>query len=271
MQYSSFEQFLTISRGLQPVTIQDYVNSIRRMRSVIGEDPSREQMNGYIHQLYSSGLSYSHKTNTALALERWSEYKGSPVKFGRQKKPRQIVKETLTESEVTRLIFSAGTLRDKTMVSLLAYSGCRNKELCNLRVRDFNPGRNTILITKGKGLKEGLVNISSACTNVILEYLRIHPRQQDDFLFETYQNRQMTTCSVRKQVKAMARKAELQKRVYPHLLRHTLAANLLLRGANIMLLKQQLRHAHLETTLVYINSIVFGEMNQYDKFAPSYI
>ena len=271
MKYSSFEQFLTISRGLQPVTIQDYTSSIRRMKLSIGEDPSHKQMNEYIHQMYSSGLSYSHKTNTALAIERWSEYKENPIRFGRQKKPRQIVKDTLTEAEVTRLIFSAGTLRDKTMVSLLAYSGCRNRELCNLKVKDFNPGRNTILITKGKGLKEGLVNISSECTNIILEYLRILPKQQDDFLFETYQNKQMTTCSVRKQVKVMARKAKLQKRVYPHLLRHTLAANLLLRGANIMLIKQQLRHAHLETTLVYINSIVFGEMNQYDKFAPSYI
>jgi site-specific recombinase XerD len=59
--------------------------------------------------------------------------------------------------------------------------------------------------------------------------------------------------------------------VYPHLLRHTLAANLLLRGANIVFLKNQLRHAHLETTLVYINSIVFGERNDYQKFAPSYL
>ena len=271
MQYSSFEQFLTISRGLQPVTIQDYVSSIRRMKSIIGEDPSHEQMNEYIHKLYSSNLSYSHKTNTALALERWSEYKGVPLKFGRQKKPRQIVKETLTEAEVTRLIFSAKSIRDKTMVSLLAYSGCRNKELCSLKVRDFDPGRNTIRIIKGKGIKDGLVNISSACTNIILNYLQKYPRQQDDFLFETYQKNPMTTCSVRKQVKVMAQKAELKKRVYPHLLRHTLAANLLLRGANIMLLKQQLRHAHLETTLVYINSIVFGETNQYDKFAPSYL
>jgi integrase/recombinase XerD len=136
-------------------------------------------------------------------------------------------------------------------------------------VRDFDPGRNTIRIIKGKGLKDGLVNISSVCTSILLEYLG--NSQQDNFLFYTYQHNQMTTNAVRKQVRVIASRAGIKKRVYPHLLRHTLAANLLLRGANIVLLKQQLRHAHLETTLVYINSIVFGEMNQYDKFAPSYI
>ena len=271
MQYASFEQFLTVSRGLQSVTILGYVGAVRRMKKALGEDPSHDELNQYICSLYASNCSYAHKTNTALGLERWTEYRGDPLKFGRQKKPRQIVKDTLTEAEVTRLIFSAGNIRDKAMIALLAYSGVRNLELCNIKVRDFDSGRNTIRIIKGKGLKDGLVNISSACTSILLEYLQVHARQADDFLFNTYQKKQMTTWAVRKQVHVIAKKAGIKKRVYPHLLRHTLAANLLLRGANIMLLKQQLRHSHLETTLGYINSIVFGEMNQYDKFAPSYL
>ena len=241
------------------------------MQKVLGRNPSHDQLNKYIQVLYSSGYSYSHKTNTALGLERWTEYKQHPIHFGRQKRPRQIVKDTLTEAEVTRLIFNAPTLRDKAMLALLAYSGCRNKELCNIRVCDFDSGRNTIRIIKGKGLKEGLVNVSAECTGILLEYLHAHERATGDYLFETYQKNQMTTGTVRKQTHVAARLAKIQKRVYPHLLRHTLAANLLLRGANIVLIKQQLRHAHLETTLVYINSIVFGSMNQYDKFAPSYL
>lgn len=269
--YTSFEQFLTVSRGLQPITVQNYIGAVRRMIKALGENPTHEELCQYVYKLYSSHYSYSHKTNSVLGIERWSEYRNEPLRFGRQKKPRQIIKDTLTEAEVTRLIFSARTLRDKAMFTLLAYSGCRNTELCNIRVRDFDFARNTIRIIKGKGLREGLVNIAPPCTSVLLDYLQDNPRQPDDFLFETYQHNQMTSYAVRKQIKVAARMGGIKKRVYPHLLRHTLAANLLIRGANIVLIKQQLRHAHLETTLSYINSIIFGEINQYEKFCPSYI
>lgn len=271
MQYASFEQFLVVSRGLQEVTITGYQGSVKRMKKVLGENPTHSELNQYIFNLYSSNYSYAHKTNTALALERYSEYQGNPIVFGRQKKPRQIIKETLTEGEVTKLIFSAESLRDKAMITLLAYSGIRNKELCCLKVCDVDLGRNTIRVIKGKGIKDGVVNVSAECTRILLSYLQEHQKKQDDFLFKTYQNNQMTMSAVRKQVHKIANKAGIAKRVYPHLLRHSLASNLLLRGANIMLIKNQLRHAHLETTLCYINSIIFGERNDYEKFAPSYI
>jgi len=269
--YASFEQFLVVARGLQSITIHGYLGSVRRMKKVLGENPTHENLNQYIHNLYASDYSYAHKTNTALAIERWTEYMGNPIKFGRQKKPRQIVKDTLTEAEITKLIFNARTLRDKAMITLLAYSGCRNLELCRIKVKDFDFGRNTLRIIKGKGLKDGLVNVSPECTRILLDYLKEYRRESEDFLFETYQHNQLTTGTVRKQVHVIAKRAGITKRVYPHLIRHSLASNLLLRGANIMLIKSQLRHAHLETTLCYINSIIFGERNDYEKFSPSYL
>jgi site-specific recombinase XerD len=271
MQYASFEQFLTVSRGLQAVTINGYMGSIKRMQKALGENPTHEQLNFYIQNLYSSAYSYAHKINTALALERWTEYKGNPIRFGRQRKPKQTIKDTLTEAEVTRLIFNSESKRDKAMIALLSYSGCRNLELCKLRVSDFDPGRNSVRIIKGKGIKDGLCNISSDCTKILLEYIQEYCLNRDDFLFYTYQKKQMTTSAVRKQVKKAARLAGITKRVYPHLLRHSLACNLLLRGANIVLLKNQLRHSMLETTMTYINSIVFESMSDYQKFSPSYI
>ena len=271
MQYANFEQFLIVSRGLQSITIKGYVDAIKRMKNKIGSSPTSEQINQYVQELYSSNYSYSHKTNTVLAIERYSEYMNNPIKFGRQRKPRQIIKDTLTEAEITKLIFNAKNIRDKTIICLLAYSGLRNKELCNLRVRDFDAGRNTIRVIKGKGLKDGISNISSDCTKIVLNYLQNSLITQDDFLFKTYQKNQMTGWTVRRIVKKTAIIARIQKRVYPHILRHSLACNLLLRGANVVLLKNQLRHAHLETTLCYINSIVFGEVSQYEKFSPSYL
>lgn len=81
----------------------------------------------------------------------------------------------------------------------------------------------------------------------------------------------MAPCDIRKMVKVIAKRAKIEKRCYPHLFRHSLTANMLLRGADIISLKNQLRHSWLETTLHYANSIVFVKKNLYQKFAPSYI
>jgi integrase/recombinase XerD len=267
-----FEQFLVVEKGLQAITILGYVGSVKRMAKVIGYEPTEEKIKGYVYMLYTSSYSYAHKTNSVLAIERYSEFLGRPLHLGRQKKPKQIIKNTLTEAEVTKLIFNAKNIREKAIVTLLAYSGIRNLELCSLRVRDFLPTQNAVRIIKGKGLKDGLSEISPECTEILMKYLEAFPRGQDEFFFTTLvKKHNMATGDIRKLVKVLARRAEITKRVYPHLLRHSLSVNLLLRGANIMTLKQQLRHSLVETTLHYINSIVFIEKNQFQKFVPSYI
>ena len=268
----AFEQFLLVRKGLQVITAKGYVGSAIRFTRMVGMNPTHIAVEDFVYTLYTSEYSYSHKINTVLAIEKYMEFIGNPISLGRQKKPRPIIKDTLTESEVTKLIFSCKNIREKAVITLLAYSGIRNLELCNLRVKDFDPGRSTIHIIKGKGLKDGISSISAECTRILLEYLKAYPREASDFLFTTLrENNQYHTSDTRKLVHIVATRAKLNKRVYPHLLRHSLAANMLLRGANIISLQRQLRHSLVETTLHYLNSIVFGERNEYEKFAPSYI
>lgn len=271
MNTSSFECFLVVNKGLMPVTIHGYIGSARRFTKKVEANPTIEQATEYINQMYQSKYSYHYKLNTALGVEKYMEFMGNPVKFGRQRRPKSMVKNTLTEAEITKLIFSCKNIKEKAIISLLAYSGIRNKELCNLRVRDFDAGTNKIQILKGKGLKDGISNISPECTNILLEYIYQNKKLQDEYLFTTYQGNQYTGFALRKLVKVVSKRTGILKRIFPHLFRHSLAVNLLARGANVVLLQRQLRHSLLETTLVYINSIVFSDRSDYQKFAPSYI
>lgn len=267
-----FEMFLVVSRGLQAVTIQGYMGSVKRMMRVLGTDPTHEQLNQYIYDLYSSNYSYAHKTNTALGLERWTEFKGNPIQFGRQKRPRSIIKNTLTEAEITTMLFNCRDIRQKAFLSLLAYSGIRNLELCKLKVKDVLITQNAIRVINGKGLKDGISQVAPECTEILIKYLNEFPRGQEDYLFTTLQKgNRLGTGDVRKWIKIIAKRARIEKRVYPHLLRASMACNMLLRGADIVSLKTQLRHSWLDTTLVYINSIVFVEKNSYQKHCPVYI
>ena len=108
-----FKKFLFIKKGLQSITVSGYVDGVRRMEKKLGKEPSNSQMEEYIYKMYNSDYSYSHKTNTALAIERYSEFLNRPIKLGRQKKPRTIIKDTLTEAEVTRMIFCCKDLKEK--------------------------------------------------------------------------------------------------------------------------------------------------------------
>lgn len=267
-----FERYLIVEIGLHPITVHGYVGGAIRFTRVVGEYPDHEKVKNYIYAMYTSEYSYSHKINTALAVERYMAFIGNPIKLGRQKKPKPLIKNTLTEAEITKLIFNTKNLREKAIICLLAYSGIRNLELCNLRVKDFLYTENAVRIIKGKGVKDGISEISPECTKILLDYINLYQRKSDDFMFVTLRrSNQYKPQDTRKLVHVVAKRAKIEKRVYPHLLRHSMSANMLLRGANIVSLKNQLRHTMLETTLHYVNSIVFVEKNQYQKYSPSYL
>jgi len=269
--YVSFEQFLVVKCGLQPITIHGYMGTVRRARNVIGENPKHEDVINYIHVMYASTFSYSYKTNTALALEKWMEYLGNPLKLGRQKKPKRIIKDTLSEGEITKILFNCKNIREKTILSFLAYSGLRNKELCDFKVKDIDFASNSLRVLNGKGLKDSLCYISRDCIKTLIEYLASCPRGYDSYLFTTLRHgHRYNERDLRKLLNTVSKRAKITKRVYPHLLRHSLATNLLLRGANLLTVKGQLRHAWVTTTEIYIHSLEYATRNDYEQHAPSY-
>src|SRR5256885_103921 len=108
-------------------------------------------------QFYTANKSYSHIINTTLALERYSEFLGTPIHLGRPNKPKRIVAGTLTEAEIARMFSICRNIRERALLGMLAYTGIRNLELCNLHVKDIDFQNNTVFIKGGKGQKDGIV------------------------------------------------------------------------------------------------------------------
>jgi integrase/recombinase XerD len=272
-QMTKFENYLMVDRGLSKVTAAGYCRTtsiaLRRMKKFI---PRYINIKEHIGWMYSRKYSYSHVVNTSLALEHYTRYKGEAVKLTRPKKPKRLIQDVLTESEVSRLILAAGNIRVKAMVCLLAYSGVRNTELCNLKLCDVDLGGNQVTVRNGKNSQDGIINISAECTNILIEYLRKFPREKDNFLFTTLvRNRQMATGDVRKALRVTALKAKIGRRTFPHLLRHSLATNLLNRGASLMMIQQQLRHQFIESTMIYVISRPVRNRSEYDFHKPAYM
>lgn len=168
-------------------------------------------------------------------------------------KTRQRVVERLSREEEQRLIQAA--YRDNSehglLIKTLFQTGARVSEFINLRVRDLFFDETMILIHKAKGGKSRYVPIMPD----LAQELRTHLGDRGvGYLFESNRNLPYSARRVQQIVKAKAEKAKIKKRVYPHLLRHSVATTLLERGMPIEQIQKFLGHTKLETTQVYAES-----------------
>lgn len=189
-QVRKFAEHLIVDKGFAKATVEGYCRSLsialRRMRRF---RPKPSDVKRHILWMHEKDYSFSHIVNTSLAIEHYAKQKGTDIKIGRPRKPRRIIKDTLSEAEVSRLIQAAANAREKALVCLLAYSGLRNSELCALKARDLDLGANRVSVLGGKNKKDGVVNISAECAKVLIDYLRDQPKQDDDRLFTTLARR----------------------------------------------------------------------------------
>ncbi len=168
-------------------------------------------------------------------------------------KTRQRVVERLSREEEKRLIQAA--YRDKSehglLIKTLFQTGARVSEFINLRLRDLFFEETMILIHKAKGGKSRYVPILPD----LAQELRTHLGERaTGYLFESNRNLPYSARRVQQIVKEIAEKAKIKKRVYPHLLRHSVATTLLERGMPIEQIQKFLGHSKLETTQVYAES-----------------
>lgn len=270
MENVEFEKFLFVQKGLTPVTVRGHLSAIKRISKKC--ELTKENIENYVLYLYQSNYSYSHKTNQVKSIEYWFEFKGQDIHFARQQKPKPIIKQTLSEAEITRLLFCCSNIREKAIIALLAYSGIRPKELMNLRLHDIDFGNNELRIIQGKGMKDGVIYVSAACIRILMEYLVTYPRFQQDFLFKTTDgSRPFNPSCLRKLVKKLTKLSSIPKQVYPYIFRHSLATSMINRGADLLTVMKQLRHSQIETTLLYIHSFGYSPKNEYERFAPNYL
>lgn len=268
-----FEEYLIVERGLSKITVDGYCRCLRIVLRRSGKTCSNyRQIKEHILWMHEKQYSYSHIVNTSLALEHYARLNGLRIRIGRPRKPKRIIKDVLSESEVSRLIQATKNVREQAIICLFSYSGIRNLELCGLKVDDIDLGANHIRILGGKNKKDRIVNISPECTRTLIEYLRQYPRERNEFLFTTLvRGNRLAPGDTRKIIRVLAQRARIGRRVYPHLLRHSLATNLLNRGASLIMIQNQLGHAFIESTMIYVTSQPFRNRSEYDFYKPAYM
>ena len=171
-------------------------------------------------------------------------------------KAPQRLPSILSVEEMARLIEAADGLYHRTMLMVLYSTGMRSAELLQLQVADIDSRRMLIHIRHGKGGRDRYVPLSPT----LLETLRVYYRwmRPKTWLFPgTVHNwrvdKPITKRVLWKAVVLAAERADLRKRVSPHLIRHSYATHLLERGADLRTIQLLLGHVNIRHTALYLH------------------
>ncbi len=177
-----------------------------------------------------------------------------PAEIRLPARPRPHV-QYLTNEEIQRVlsvipVHTITGLRLRTLIVLLLNTGLRISEALALDRTPFELGQQEIEVI-GKGGRPRTVFLNDRCLAAVKQYLS---RRDDDYpaLFVTTGvARRLARDDMSKYFAELRIRAQIDKRLTPHLLRHTYCTNLLHHGADITFIKELAGHRDIQTTAKY--------------------
>ncbi len=167
----------------------------------------------------------------------------------RPRKKRTLPK-VLPEATVMHILHALSNLKHRALLTVLYSSGLRVSELVGLRKHDINYDKNIIFVRGGKGKKDRTTLLADKAADILERYLSEY--KPNYWLFEGPHRKSYSTSSVRAVLRKATRKAGVEQRVTPHMLRHSFATHLLEQGTDIMYIQRLLGHRSPKTTAVYV-------------------
>lgn len=147
------------------------------------------------------------------------------------------------------------TLRDAAVIEVFFATGARVYEISNIRAENINLNSGLIRIM-GKGGKERYIQISNTAVLDILRkyYAENEPEiKKSGYFFINNRGKRYTEQSIRLMLKKYTLKAGIQRKITPHMFRHSFATYLIEEGVDVSCVQQILGHSSIKTTQIYIH------------------
>jgi integrase/recombinase XerD len=212
--------------------------------------------------LSREGIDYAQSKAVFKAARQRAGLRASPERRGGV--------DRLTVEEELRFLDQAYGQDGRTglMLQTLLETGARVSELVQLRIEDVSLAERVVMISQGKGGKRREVPIRRDRAQLLR--LHIGGRRAGPLFASREQGTGPTPHVLTRQrvgqiVRAVARAAGISKRVYPHLLRHTVATRLLALGMDITDLQLFLGHENITTTRLYAETTAATLQRKFDQ------
>ena len=285
-----FEDYLKNEKNASSNTLSSYMRDIRQLADYLETQTDTDivsatdqDLEGYIQHLRENGKSVATVSRSIASIKNLYSYLGihqiikqSPATKLTTEKNVQKLPQILSSQEVNLLLeqpkcIDAKGYRDKAMLELLYATGMRVTELIDLNVADINLPA-AVVRCHGRN-KERFIPIYPAAVKALDEYIRlVRPQMladpEDPTLFVNIGGERMSRQGFWKIIKHYQKKANIDKDITPHTLRHSFAAHLLENGADLHSIQEMLGHADISSTQIYSQLVKKQLKDVYNKAHP---
>lgn len=171
----------------------------------------------------------------------------------------------LTREQLEMLRNACGTYREKALIEFLYSSGCRLSEAVQINIDDIDFERRRVEII-GKGSKKRALYFSVRAKLMIQKYVSERKGGAALFCSSRKPYGRLGNRGVQMIVQKLGERAGIAKRVHPHVLRHTLATDMLNTGVDITVIQQILGHSSVGTTEIYASMSQESVYREYERF-----
>jgi site-specific recombinase XerD len=164
--------------------------------------------------------------------------------------------------------------RDHALILLAVQTGLRLSELTGLHQRDLQFGTGAHVRVIGKGRKERCTPLSKNTRAVLAAWVKEPQKLPDQPLFPNASGGRLSAHGVQYLLAKHVASATTacpslkNKRVSPHVLRHTTAMDLLQQGTDRTVIALWLGHESIETTQIYLDADLEMKQRVLDRVTP---
>ena len=280
----NFLDYYWLSSGASQNTLSAYQSDLKLFSKWLNGDLAHINSNHINDYFKHRQLSAATQSRILTCLRIFYQYlitqqliKNNPTAKLHHPKQTQKLPVFLNIEEVDRLLNTPDKntifgLRDRAMLELLYSCGLRVSELITLDYHNINLNEEYIRI-HGKGNKERLLPMGE----VAIDYLDTYEKKARPFLLKSGQtdhyflsNRGsgMSRQNFFYIIKAYAVKADIDKPLSPHTLRHAFATHLVQQGADLRSVQLMLGHSDISTTQIYTHIQNVQLKSQHAKHHP---
>jgi integrase/recombinase XerC len=284
----AFYQFLEIEKDYSPHTLSGYKRDLntfvafcqrneishwrqinhRHVRSFVAQAHRRGLGGKSIQRLLSSTRSLF---NFLLRNEQLTQNPALGVSA--PKSPRKLP-EVLSPGELDHLMRLDDSdplaVRDMAIMELFYGCGLRLAELIDLNLAKINWPEQTLDVI-GKGRKQRIIPFGNKAGQALKKWLERRKdfvNENEPALFISNRGQRISASSVQQRLKKWAQLKGLERRMYPHLMRHSYASHLLESSHDIRAVQELLGHANLSTTQIYTHLDFQHLASVYDSAHP---
>ncbi|MGI5828450.1 MAG: tyrosine-type recombinase/integrase [Patescibacteria group bacterium] len=251
-----FREYLSISRGLKKSTVDKHLELLSRLRREVRPFTSKNTLSFLVSLKDTKSIGYVNRL--LLTARIWGEFVGDSEfktlkKFKEQK--GVIRKSILSEDEINKILDMPCKFCNKSRWRLLtfafkvlAFTGLRPIELCNLKLVNVNFGTGCFEILNDKTGKNRYVPIPENLKWSVRHYAE----KGQVYLLEKPNRHPFTTEDLSENFRKRVRRLRIKRNVSLYSLRHSIATRLLdTDQISVYKVQKLLGHNDLQTTAIY--------------------